>query len=105
MAAYVIFFTPKGIGPTVHAPGVGLARVREAVTVPGTTEAKALEGEVVMVFNGDDAVALVALGSTPDASATSATTATTAGLPIPAGQMSEVLIPNEGDAVNVKALA
>lgn len=104
MAAHVLFFTPRGVGPTVHAPGVGQVRVREAVTVPGTTTAVAQEGEVVMVFNADATNSLVALGTTPDAAATEQTAGTTAGYPAAPGLFSGPFVPNEGDKVNVKAL-
>jgi hypothetical protein len=44
--------TPAGLG---SAPGIGIKRVRakEVVTVPGTTTTTALDGEFVIVGNGD----------------------------------------------------
>ena len=103
MTVQVIFFTPQGIRNPA-APGVGRIRAREAVTIPGTTTTTVADGEAVMVYNGETGAVFAAYGSTPDATATAETSATSAGLPIPAGSLSDVLMPNTGAKINVKAV-
>lgn len=103
MVAHVIFFSPRGIG-SIDAPGVGDVRIREAVTVPGTTTAAAKAGEVVMVLNADEAVVLVAHGKSPDAAATTMTPSTSAGFPVRAGDLSQAFLPADGAKINVKAV-
>lgn len=103
MAVQVIFFEAKSMG-SMDAPGVGNVRVREAITIPGETTAKAAAGEAVMIFNGEGSPVLVAHGSSPDAAATAATGATTAGAPVGSNQ-SLVLVPAVDAKISVKALA
>lgn len=101
MAAYVSFFTPAGIG-AIEAPGIGNVRLREAVTVPGSTSASCAPDEAVMVYNGESTAIFIAFGTTPDAAATSATLATTAGFPVGPGTMSPPFIAPNGAKFNIK---
>lgn len=102
MTVTVSFVTPalNGVGPGI---GIGRVRVKEVVTVPGTTTAVALAGEFVIVGNGETTMSAVAVGTTPDAAATAETAATTAGYPVGAGQVSDPFILKAGDKVNIKA--
>lgn len=101
MAAYVSFLAPQS---KEAASGARAVRVRESLAVPGTTTATVVEnGEMVIVVNGEASPIFVAWGTTPDAAAAAATAATTAGLAVPAGQMSPPIIPAPGDKINVKA--
>jgi len=102
MTVTVSFVTPaiNGSGPGV---GIGRVRVKEVVTIPGTTTATALAGEFVLVGNGEATMSAVAFGSTPDAAATAETAATSAGYPVGAGQVSDPFIVKLGDKVNIKA--
>lgn len=103
MTVQVVFFRPQGIG-SAHAPGVAGIRVREAVTIPGTTTATVRDGESVVVYNGETGAVFAAHGLTPNATATAATAATTAGFPIPAGQNSPPIQAATGAKINVKAV-
>lgn len=87
-----------------EASGVGQVRIRENITVPGTTTATLLPGELVVVGNAETSMVAVAFGTTPDAAATLATGATSAGLPVPSGGLSYPIIPAFGDKINVKAV-
>jgi hypothetical protein len=107
MTCTVSFVTPAGLG---SAPGIGIKRVRakEVVTVPGTTTTTALDGEFIIVGNGDAVMNAIAIGATPDAAATAETgtpagATTSAGYPIAAGQVGDPFIAKNGDKVNIKA--
>ncbi len=101
MSVTVSFLTAgPGAGGVV---GISKVRVKEVVTVPGTTTATALAGEVIVVGNGESSMVAVAIGSTPDAAATAETSATTAGYPVGAGQVSDPFLPVAGAKVNIKA--
>jgi hypothetical protein len=110
MTCTVSFVTP---GPLGTAPGIGIKRVRarEIVTVPGTTTTTALDGEFIVVGNGDSVMNAVAIGSTPDAASTAESAAsgstpagavTSAGFPVAAGQVSDPFVAKNGDKVNIK---
>lgn len=104
MTVTVCFFTPQGIG-SVAAPGVGHVRIREDITIPGTTTAAAVPGELVMVCNGEADTVAVALGLTPDGNATAANEKTSAGFPVAAGSVSMPFTTRVGDKVSVKAIS
>lgn len=103
MTVVVSFITPKGIG-SVDAPGVGRVRIRENLAVGGTTVASALQGEVVIIGNGETSMIAAAFGTTPDAAATAETVATSAGVPIASASIGVPLMPAAGDKVNVKTV-
>lgn len=104
MAVHVTFFTPKGVG-SIHAPGIGAVRAREALALDGTTTAASRDGESILVFNAEASAVLVAFGPTPDAAATAEGAATSAAVPIAAGQWSQPLMAPAGSKVAAKALA
>ena len=83
--------------------GISRVRVKEVVTVPGTTTATAQAGEIIVVGNGEASMVAVAIGTTPDAAAVAETAATTAGYPVGAGQVSDPFMPAAGAKVNIKA--
>jgi hypothetical protein len=87
-----------------EASGVGKVRVRENITIPGTTTAKVEDGELVIVGNAETSMVAVAFGTTPDAAATASTSATSAGMPVAAGAVSYPIIPATGDKINVKVV-
>lgn len=103
MTVVVSFVTPKGIR-SVHAPGIGAVRIRENITIPGTTTATLLDGEIAVIGNGENSMVAVAFGTSPNADAVASTAATSAGVAIPAGQ-SVAIAPNAGDKINVKAVS
>lgn len=83
--------------------GISRVRVKEVVTIPGSTTATAQAGETIVVGNGESSMVAVAIGTTPDAAATAETSATTAGYPVGAGQVSDPFLPVAGAKVNIKA--
>jgi hypothetical protein len=101
MTVVVSFIRPQGRG---SASGVGNVRVRENITIPGTTTATAEPGEMVIVGNAETSMVAVAFGSTPNADATSKSGVTSAGMPVPAGGLSYPIFPNDGDKINVKVV-
>lgn len=103
MAVLVSFITPRGIG-AISAPGVGDCRVCENITVPGTTTATALPGEMVLISSGEAALVRAAHGTAPDAAAADRTSATSAGYPVPPGILVPV-VPKAGDKISIKALS
>lgn len=103
MPAQVIFFTPKGVG-SIHSPGAGSIRCREAVTAPGVTANTVREGEAVVVYNGDAGAVLIAHGITPDAALTEETAESSCGFPVPAYQASVPLVAAVGAKISVKAV-
>ena len=103
MTVVVSIITPSGLG-TTNAPGIGRARVKNVLTVPGTTTGSLQSGEVFMVANGEAADMLVATGTIPDAQANLSTAVTTAGAPSSIGSTIYVT-GNVGDLLNVKAVA
>lgn len=104
MTVIVSFITPAGIG-SVDAPGIGACRIRENITIPGTTSASLLPGEIAIVGNAETAMVAIAFGTSPDAAATSASGSTSAGYPVPAGQNSDPIVAPAGSKINVKAIA
>lgn len=103
MSVVVSFITPRGLG-SVSAPGIGECRVRETITVPGTTTATVADGEMVLISSNEADIVLAAHGTTPDGQAAASTAATSAGYPIPAGVIVPVMA-KVGDKINIKALA
>lgn len=103
MAVIVSFVRPKGVG-SVNAPGIGSVRVRENVTVPGTTTATVQDGEIVIIGNNETTMVAVAHGTTPDAAAAASTSATSAGFPVAAGAVSDPFVPDTGAKINIKAV-
>lgn len=91
--------------PQFSASGIGAVRVRENITVPGTTTATALEDEMIVIGNGEDSMVAAAFGSSPDADATASSASTSAGVPIAAGSLSYPICPKAGDKVNIKAVS
>ena len=103
MSVTVSFVTAGGAN---SAPGIGIKRVRvkEVVSVPGTTTATAIDGEMIVIGNGEASMVAVAIGTAPDAAATAENGAvTTAGYPVGAGQVSDPFIGVAGAKVNIKA--
>jgi hypothetical protein len=100
MTVVVSFIRPGGAGVV----GVDKVRVRENVTIPGSTTARAEDGEIVVIGNAETSMVAAAWGTTPDAAATAETSATTAGFCIGAGAVSYPIRPRVGDKVNVKAV-
>jgi hypothetical protein len=88
----------------LEASGVGKVRVRENITVPGTTTATLQDGELVLIGNNEASMVAAAFGTTPDADALVSTTATSAGMPVPAGAVAYPIIPAVGDKINIKAV-
>jgi hypothetical protein len=104
MTITVSFIQPACNGRT---PGIGINRIRamEQIAASETTEATALDGEFIVINNGESGPITVAFGTTPDAAATAENgRVTTAGFPIPAGQNSDPLIAFSGAKVNAKAV-
>ena len=104
MAVQVIFFTPQGVGKTNAVQGVGRIRIREAVTIPGTTTATVQNGESVIVYNGEASGVLVAHGSTPAATTGTETDASSAGLTVPTLSNSLPLEPATGSKIHIAAI-
>ena len=104
MTVVVCFVTPRGIG-SANAPGIGDVRVREDITVPGSTTAVAEEDEVVIIGNGETSMVVAAFGRTPDAATTTETSASSAGFPVAAGSVTGGIVVREGDKINIKAIA
>lgn len=88
-----------------EASGVGDVRVREDITVPGTTTATLQAGELVLIGNAETSMVAIAFGTAPDAAALAKTTATSAGMAVAAGAVSYPVIPAVGDKINVKAVS
>lgn len=101
MTVVVSFVKPQGAGVI----GMGKVRVRENITIPGTTTATAQEGEIVIVGNAETTMVAVAWGTTPDAAALAETAATSAGVCVGAGAVSYPVQPKIGDKINVKAVS
>lgn len=94
----------KSVSGGVNASAVGECRVRENLTVGGTTTATVLNGEMVVIGNAETSMIAAAFGATPDAAATASSGVTSAGFPVPAGQNSYPLLPPAGSKINVKAV-
>lgn len=104
MTVIVSFIRPAGLG-ALNAPGLGACRIRENITIPGTTTATLQPGEFAIVGNAETAMVAIAFGTDPDAAATLATGSTSAGYPVPAGQNSDPIVAPAGSKINVKAIA
>lgn len=102
MTVVVSFVTPRAMG-SISSQLAGTCRVRENITIPGTTSASVQDGEIVLIGNGESSMVAVAFGTTPDAAAAASTVATTAGMPVPAGAVMPAK-PNIGDKINIKAV-
>lgn len=89
---------------SVSGPGIGVenVRVKEVVTVPGTTTITAESGEFAIIGNGETVMVAIAVGTTPDAAAVLQTTLTTAGYPVGAGCVSDPFLMRAGAKVNIK---
>ena len=112
MVAYVHFLSPRNLSPIyagdqsdIIAPGIGVVRKRESVAVGAVSTVTALAGEIIIVANEEGSSVFVAVGSTPDASATESTNDTSAGFVVPAGQLSSPFVATAGDKVSVEALS
>lgn len=101
MPVKVSFMRPGTMG-SVNAVAIGTCRVCETITVPGTTTATALPGEIAYLVNTEAAAVVVANGTAPDAAATAATAATSEGFGVSVGN-DVALVLNGGDKVNIKA--
>lgn len=99
MTVVVSFIKPHGAGVV----GIGNVRVRENITIPGTTTASRLDGEIVIVGNAETSMVAIAWGPTPDAAALAEVPGTTtAGVAVAAGTVSYPIDPRTGDKINVK---
>ncbi len=101
MPVKVSFIKPGGLG-SINAVGFGQCRISETITVPGTTAAALLDGEIVVMCSTEAAAVVAAHGTTPDAAAPAQTNATSAGYGVPAGVL-VCAAPKVGDRVNIKA--
>lgn len=101
MAVIVTLTRPGGLG-SISAVGMGRARAMEVVSVPGTTTISLQEGEMAVLMSTETDVVLAAIGSTPDAQATTATGVTSAGFAIAPGIPYPVAL-QAGDKLNFKA--
>jgi len=101
MPVKVSFMQPGFVG-SVSMLGFGRCRISETITVPGTTVAAALAGEIVLVCSTEAVAVVAAHGITPDAAATAQTALTTAGYALE--PLATMPIPMfVGDRVNFKA--
>ena len=103
MTVVVSFFTPKGIGHSA-APGIGACRIKEVITVPGTTTNTLAAGEVAIIANGEATDVLAAHGTIPDAQAAVSSAITSAGYPCRVG-IPMIVVGNAGDKINIKVVA
>jgi hypothetical protein len=102
MTVVVSFVKPHTRGGVT---GMGRVRVRENITIPGTTTAALDEGEIVIIGNAETSMVAIAWGTTPDAAATAENFPTTsAGVCVGAGAVSYPAGPRTGDKVNVKVV-
>lgn len=103
MPVKVSFIRPGQLG-SVGAVGIGACRLSETLTLPGTTTAGALDGEIVLLVSTETGACIAAHGATPNAAATGATAATSAGYGLPTGIAVAVAV-RAGDRINVQAFA
>ncbi len=96
----ILSFFATGAIEAFHARGIGRVRLAE-VLASGTSTAEALGGEICIVTNDGDGVVKVAVGSTPNANATTATIATTAYFPILPGSQSPPFVMRAGDKIAI----
>jgi len=101
MPVKVSFMRPGFVG-SVSILGLGRCRVSETITVPGSTTAAALDGEIVLLCSTEAVAVVVAHGITPDAAAVVSTPATTAGYALAPLSIVPVAM-LAGDKVNIKA--
>lgn len=84
---------------------MGRVRIRENITIPGSTTNSAQDGEIVIIGNGETSMVAVAWGTTPDAASTAENfPVTSAGAAVAAGAVSYPIRPATGDKVNVKVV-
>lgn len=100
MTVKIAFLTPKGVS-SIDVQLLTGARKYENITVPGTTTASALEGEVAVIVNDEASTVSFATGTAPDAATATAVAGSTAGTPVPAGQTAVIGL-NKDDKINVK---
>lgn len=103
MPVKVSFMQPGTLG-SVDAVAVGACRICETLTLPGSTTAAALPGEIVILVSTETGACIAAHGTTPSAVATAATAATSAGYGVPTGVAFAVAV-RAGDRINVAAFA
>lgn len=102
MAVEVVFLRGGNIsGRAVDA--IMSVRKREPLALDATTTITAEDGELIMIGNRETDMVRIAVGTTPDADATTASASTSAGFPVPAGQLSPPIVATAGMKVNVKA--
>ena len=101
MAVKVSFMKPRWAG-AVGVMSYGQCRVAETVTVPGVTTAVTQDGEIMLVTSTEAAAVVIATGTTPDAAATAQTALTTAGMALEP-LSTQVVYPNTGDKISIKA--
>lgn len=101
MAVKLSFMKPSWAG-SVGVMGYGKCRLCETITVPGSSTAAALDGEIILVTSTEAAAVVIATGTTPDAAATAATAATTAGMGLEP-LSTQIVVVNTGDKINIKA--
>lgn len=104
MAVVVNFVRCRGIEGAYAAPIISEVRIREDITVPGTTTNSIQDGEVIMVVNNESNAVAVAVGTAPNADAIESSAATSAGFAINSRD-SFAFYPPGGAKVNVKAVA
>ena len=92
---------PRWAG-AVGVMAYGQCRAAETITVPGTSTLTAQNGEIMLVTSTEAAAVQIATGTTPDAAATVQTTLTTARMALEP-LSTQVVYPNTGDKINIKA--
>lgn len=110
MPIIVTFMTPGWAGSlgraAHHQPQgsavYGRARRRETIAVGSATTGAARDGEIAIVTNMEEGAVLVALGTSPNATAATETAATTAGVAVAPGQMAPFAL-REGDRIGTAA--
>jgi hypothetical protein len=109
MTVYVNFLTSApistGLSQNAGDPGINSVRIKEALALDATSSGVTVAGEMIRLYNAETAAIMFAFGTTPLAATTAATTTSSAGIPVAAGQFSDVIICPAGTKVQVKALA
>lgn len=103
MTVYVAFFTPAALG-SPHVTSMRGARVSETVAASATSTGSAADGECVYVANDGAASVYVAIGSAPDATATTSTSATSARVALLPG-LTIGLVAKSGDKISIAAVS
>lgn len=84
MAIHVSFSQPAYVGDRANL-AVGKPRVSEVVAVGSATLNSSADGEYALIVNTEADPIMLAVGSAPDAGATTATDATSASFVVPSG--------------------